>query len=152
MGATGGSDPYFTKKPSQGPSGRLIIAEKPGFEKKISKIFWDFFSMLTGGTLWKSMKKILNFFFEPRFFGHNKPSWGPLGRFYGEIWLGTTGCPHDFGPKPIWPKWSLTNRSTLKKNSEMEFFSIYSLENVKVEFAVSFGMVHFLICCTVGYF
>jgi hypothetical protein len=35
MEVTGGFDPYFTKKPSQGPSGRIIIAEKPGFEKKI---------------------------------------------------------------------------------------------------------------------
>ena len=108
MEVTGGFDPYFTQKPSQKASGRLFMAEKPGFEKKNFQKFLGFFSTLTGGTLWKSMKKISNFFFEPRFFGYNNPSWGPLRRFFGEIWVETTSDLHDFGPEPIWSKWSLT--------------------------------------------
>ena len=49
MDTDSGCDPYINKKPSQGPSGRLIIAEKPGFEKKkLEKNFRFFFNFDRG--------------------------------------------------------------------------------------------------------
>ena len=90
------------------PQEGFLWPKNQGSKKKISKNCLDFFSIFTGGTLWKSDEKNFKFFFEPRFFSHRKPSWGPLRRFFGEIWVRTTGGPHDFGPEPIWSKWSLT--------------------------------------------
>ena len=97
----------------------------------------DFFSILTGGTLWKSIKKNFNFFFEPRFFGYEKPSWGPLRRFFGEIWVGTTGGPHDFGPEPIWSKWLLT----ITKFQTIGVCSKIRMNWIKI---VPFGSHHFV--------
>ena len=51
--------------------------------------------------------------FEPRFFGNNKPPWGPLKRFFGEIVAETSVCILDFRPEPIWSKWSLTKNNFL---------------------------------------
>ena len=50
----------------RGPQEGLLWPKNRG-SKKNSKFFLDFFSILTGGTLWKSMKKISIFFSNPGF-------------------------------------------------------------------------------------
>ena len=67
MEVTGGFDPYFTQKPFQGASERLFMAEKPGFEKKISENFWDFFQFWQGGPYENRWKKFQIFFSNPGF-------------------------------------------------------------------------------------
>ena len=74
MEVTGGFDPYFTQKPSQKALGRLFMAEKPGFERKNFQKFLGFFFNFDRGDPMKIDKKKFNFFFEPRFFGYEKPS------------------------------------------------------------------------------
>ena len=69
MGATGGSESYFTIKPSQGPPGRLIMAKKPGFEKKKFKIFFiDFPSFFYEKVFWWNMGR-----------NHRLPPWFRTG-------------------------------------------------------------------------
>jgi hypothetical protein len=71
-------------------AGRFVIAEKPGFEKKNLKKNFDFFSILTGGTLWKSRKNWKNevriFFWNPGFsaiIGNSEAPWDGFLVKYG---------------------------------------------------------------------
>ena len=60
-----------------------------------------------------------------------------MRRFFGEIWVGTTGCPHDLGPEPIWSKWSLTTSHRMMFSLQVTFkpklfFSYWSWTSMEV--------------------
>ena len=125
--------PIFHQKTFSGALRKDYYSRKTGVRKKNLKFFSSIFIGSPLSKLKKIPKIFGNFFFEPRFFGHKKPFWGPLKGFLGEIWVETTSDLYDFGPEPIWSKLSLTIRGLC---NFLEFLSTFGLFNLKQPFSI----------------